>query len=927
MLYSPSMPLTLQQIDAINSVDGNLQIIACAGSGKTDVVSKRIAKILYEKLALPSEVIAFTFTEKASVELKERIYQYVKETNGSTEGLADMYVGTMHGYCLELLQTYVPQIFKFSVLSETQTKLLVNKYSSQSGLTSCPTFSPGTPVLRTYLNTGLFIKSVSIFREDEVDETQLPFAFRASVTKYLELLTKHSYLDYTDILTRAVDAIVNAERRPELSLLLQRLNSYKYLTVDEYQDINPIQERLIKSLSSRGAKLCVVGDDDQTIYQWRGSEVTNILTFAKRHKKVKQIILDDNFRSSPGIIDVSQIIVSSIDFSARLPKKMKASGHQVFERGDIMGLQFECPEEEARWIANRILKMKGAAFKDSPDSLNRGLSWSDFAVLFRSVRSDGAFLVDLFRELEIPFIIKGLSRLFEAQETLAIQAAFQYAAEEITLEQFEEVWNVANLTSNKRKFKLGVKKLEEAWQLSGSLKYERINLQQLYLDFLEAIDLKEDTVPGDPGRGAVVFYTLGKFSQVISDFESIHFKSRPDEKLRSFSKWLNHEAPKVYEEAYADNSYARPDAVVISTVHQAKGMQWPAVFVPALQANRFPSKRQGGLNISHIFPPTAITNFDRYRGNIEDERRLFYVAVTRAQKFLYLTYAPGDARDKRRPSNFFLESLGSSFINTVDSNPKYKKVVAKPKLEKLDLTITFSELKYLFECSYQFKLRFIYGFTSPIAEAMGFGRGLHDALSEVHKRALDGDYLVPGDAEELVSRHLWTPFANEVMRENLRKSAIQSVERYLRIYGAELPNTVFSEKKIQVHIGDGIIVDGRIDLIRRLDTNEVAIVDFKSKETVQSETLTMDQLHVYALGYKELTGEKADVLEILNLDSKGANVRASVSDKLLTETSKKILTAGDRIRSNQMEKHLNWCQACNNCDFVSLCRKRERSSN
>ena len=921
------MALTDRQTEAINSVDGNLQIIACAGSGKTDVVSRRIAKIIEDKLAAPSEIVAFTFTEKAAAELKERIYRYVKEAIGHTEGLAEMYVGTMHGYCLEILQTYVPETFKFSVLPEIQTKLLVNKYSTQSGLTTCPTSSAGTPFLKKYSDTSLYVRSIALYREDEVDEDQVSSGFKTSLAGYLDLLSRHSYLDYTNILTRAVEAIEQAEGRPDLNLLLQRLKLYKYLTVDEYQDINPIQEKLIKALASRNAKLCVVGDDDQTIYQWRGSEVTNILTFAKRHKRVKKIVLDDNFRSSPGIVDISKIIASNIDAAVRLPKIMKASGHQEFKRGDILGLRFDTQTDEARWIANRIQLMQGTRFQDSPGSSARGLSWSDFAVLFRSVKSDAGLLVDIFRELEIPFIIKGLSRLFEADEVLAMQAAFRYAAEEIGYEDLELAWETARLTTEKKKFQAGVKKLEAAWALSNSPNYEQLNLQQLYLDFLEALDLKEDTVPGGKERGPVVFYTLGKFSQVISDFESVHFKSKPAEKLRTFTQWLRYDAPRVYEEAYAESGYAAPDAVVISTVHQAKGMQWPAVFAPALQQNRFPSRRIGGLNISHVIPAAAVNNFDRYLGNHEDERRLFYVAVTRAQKYLYLTFAPSQARDKRNISIFFTEALSSSFINTVDTAPNSKKLPPQAMLKELDLTITFSELKYLFECSYQFKLRFIYGFNSPIAEAMGFGRGLHDALSEVHKRALTGDYATPEEAELLVDRHLWTPFANKVMKENLRKTAIAAVDRYLKVHGSELQNTVFSEKRIQVHIGDGIVVDGRIDLIRRLDTDEVAIVDFKSKETSQAETLTMDQLHVYALGYKELTGDSADVLEILNLDAKGANVRSSVSEQLLAETSDKIKAAGEQIRTNQMEKHKNWCSACQQCDFVSLCRKREKSKN
>jgi DNA helicase-2/ATP-dependent DNA helicase PcrA len=917
------VPLTKSQIAAIETTDKHLQIIACAGSGKTDVVSRRIARIIKLGLATPDQIVAFTFTEKAATELKERVYKYIQEDIGNTEGLAEMFIGTMHAYCLEILQTYVPEVFKFRVLPDVQTKLLVNRFSNQSGLTVCPTSSPGTPVLRKFINTGLYIKSLSIYREDIVDESLVPQGFKNSLQNYLDLLDRHSYLDYTDILIRAVEAM-EASNSKHLQTLKKRLDSYRFITVDEYQDINPIQERLVKAMCGKSAKLCVVGDDDQTIYQWRGSDVENILTFSKSRKNVVQVVLDDNFRSSKGIVEVAKIVAGNIDPSVRLPKVMKANGHQMYERGDILALDFQSPDLEAKWIASKIQKMHGVTFADSDGEDMRGLSWSDFAVLFRSVSKDAAPLVEEFKRLEIPFIIKGLSRLFEADEIIAIQAAFRYAAEEITDEEFNTAWESGNLTSGKKTTNAARKKLEEIWTLTSSTKFERLNLQDFFLSFLEALDIKESSYPNDESRGEVVFYLMGKFSQIISDFESINYQMKPAEKLRTFSQWLIHEAPSVYEEAYGEASYARPDAVVISTVHQAKGMQWPAVFVPSMQQNRFPSRRMGGLNVTHVIPPEAINNFDRYRGSLEDERRLFYVAVTRAQKYLFLSYAPSTVQDKRNRSIFLNEVTSSSFVNTIDSVIETPKIPPRAKIENIDLTITFSELKYLFQCPYQFKIRFLYGFNSPIAEAMGFGRGLHDALSEVHKEALVGNYLTEADAPALVDRHLWTPFANEQLKANLRAAAISAVERYFRNHGDSLDKTIHSEKRIQVHIGDGIVVDGRIDLIKRLDTSEVAIVDFKSKETSQEESLTMDQLHVYALGYSELTGENADVLEILNLDEKGKSIRTGISQKLLNETLSKVKMAGEQIKMNKMEKHEKWCTACSSCDFVSLCRKREK---
>lgn len=192
------------------------------------------------------------------------------------------------------------------------------------------------------------------------------------------------------------------------------------------------------------------------------------------------------------------------------------------------------------------------------------------------------------------------------------------------------------------------------------------NIQRLYLDALEVLGIREDTIPGDPVHAELAFYQLGKFSQVISDFEGIHFSSSPEEKYRTFVDWLTHQAPDYYDDTDADVGYAQPDAVVISTVHQAKGMQWPAVFVPCLRRNRFPGKRHGGLNLFHVIPEIAVTDADRYKGTEDDERRLFYVAVTRAQKYLTMSFSPGTSSMYTRPSVFMQEVRSVAHVSTAD---------------------------------------------------------------------------------------------------------------------------------------------------------------------------------------------------------------------------------------------------------------------
>ncbi|MHA7985049.1 ATP-dependent helicase [Rathayibacter sp. CAU 1779] len=899
------LQFTPSQQKAIDDVDSTLQLIACAGSGKTQVLAQRIARILAQPGVRPANVIAFTFTEKAAAELKERVHSVVRDELGEVIGLAEMYIGTMHGFCLDLLQTYVPETFKYSVLTDITQQLLIDRESKNSGLTTCTKLVGGVESpLRRFIDTRTYKTALSILQEDAVDTTLVRDVVASSLASYRELLERRRYFDYTSMMVQAVDFLTDVETRNDLTPTEQALrdhvrDSVRYVIVDEYQDVNPIQERLIKCLVHFGANLCVVGDDDQTIYQWRGSEVFNIVSFAQRYPNVRTIDLAENFRSTKGVVELGRSIAERLNSNERLSKRMLYASHQEWERGDMLALQFGDPHEEAEWIAQRIEDLQGFPFADRRGATPRGLSWSDCAVLYRSVK-DADPLVDELKRRNIPFIIKGLARLFDAPEIQACADLFRYMMGEISESDLRASWDRADLVSDSSRWPDLVRVLDQGADFDRGDRWGTYNIQRLYLSALETLDLREDTIPGDARRRELVMYQLGKFSQVISDFEAIHFASAPERKYESFIGFLTHQAPSVYEESDEDAGYVSPDAVVISTVHRAKGLQWPAVFVPFLRQGRFPMRGMGGTQaIPHVIALEAVANGARYKGGIADETRLFYVAATRSQKFLYVTYAPGDKRGQGRASEFYLHCTTSTWMSTTDEGlPDLQRLDPTPKLETPNIAISFSELKYLFECPYQFKLRFMYGFNPPIHEALGYGKGLHDALAEMHKRALAGDVPSRSEAEALVDRHLHTPYAYPALRDQLHRAAVDSIERYFDLHGVDLTRTIHSEKQIEVDIAPGVSVNGRIDLIKSLETDETAIVDFKSTARAQNEDVTRDQLSIYALGYQELTGAAADRIQILNLDEQGKSTNDPINSELVSGIKEKVAAVADDIRAN-----------------------------
>jgi DNA helicase-2/ATP-dependent DNA helicase PcrA len=336
------MFFTPTQTEAIDHREGHLQLVACAGSGKTEVVARRIAQLLTPRggeALRPQNIVAFTFTEKAAAELKERIVTRVREVVGELPGMAEMYVGTIHGFCLDLLKTEVPAFLKFAALNEVQQTLFVDRYSQQSGLTT--TVDLKGNALARYKDTGRYLQALDILRQAELNLPAL--AGNTALTGldlYRKLLESKCYFDYTAIMEHAVRVL-----REDAAVRSRLRHRIRHVVVDEYQDTNPIQERVVTALADLGAHLCIVGDDDQTLYQWNGADVRNILSFADRYPGTRKVRLEENFRSSRAVVELARDFITQNE--QRLPKAMQATDAQPYEAGDVLALPFKDPNDEA----------------------------------------------------------------------------------------------------------------------------------------------------------------------------------------------------------------------------------------------------------------------------------------------------------------------------------------------------------------------------------------------------------------------------------------------------------------------------------------------------------------------------------------------------------------------------------------------------
>lgn len=406
--------LSERQREAVETIDDDLEIIACAGAGKTGVVTRRIVNILKSNPGvLPENIVAFTFTKKAAEELKGRINAYGKSVLGHTKGFAHMYVGTIHGFCIRMLQDYIPEFQKFTVLDEIQTKLFVERYYEECGMQDLE--------LKKYVETSLFISVMSVLNENWFEQNKWDEKTRIAFEKYRNKMYEEKKFDYSLILREMINQL---ETNCEFAEVIK--NKVKYLTVDEYQDTNPIQEKLIEILKGFGANICVVGDDDQTIYQFRGSDPQNILTFKERYNIKKYIVLDKDYRSTEGIVDVARRIIVNND--RRLPKTMTSGCKTKYDIGDLAYEEYSDMEDEFTFIARRIMKLHEI-----------GIPYSEIAILLRKRKVSGK-IAEVLEAYDIPFVVEGVNDLFETKECNAAKGIFDYLNGDIPATELFERW-------------------------------------------------------------------------------------------------------------------------------------------------------------------------------------------------------------------------------------------------------------------------------------------------------------------------------------------------------------------------------------------------------------------------------------------------------------------------------------------------------
>ncbi len=904
---------------------GKVQIIACAGSGKTEFISTRIAYMIYKGIAKPENVVAFTFTERAAEELKLRIRSLIRELVGHQPDIGDLYVGTIHSFCFELLKEFVPGYRGYDVLDEGKRYSFIHSISHELGEHKLEEWLEGTGTKKLYNITkqawviGTLIRGIDITREEMCLATDIAACshFCDALEKYDEKLEERKFLDFSSMMAHTV-RILKSER----SVLDEVRNKFTHITVDEYQDINPIQEQLIKLLTGQKGNLCVVGDDDQSIYQWRGTKVENIITFKKRYKQVFTHYLPTNFRSTDGIINLSKELIAKN--KKRLQKDIKSSNAKS-KPYDIYKIKFDYQQYEIRFIVERIKSLIGRQWVDK-DGHARGLAYSDIAIFFRSVKWDGRPYLDALDEAGIPYAVSGIGGLFDTPEVDIIFSIFSFLGDFGKIKDLHTksyiipdenfIYEDAKIIFpylRRKVFKSSLQQLKE--DLQGK---RRISLQGLYADILVLLGLTNDEMHGDTNE--VRMYNLGRLSQAISDYEGTRTYCTTRD-IQGFCWFIKHYAENSYDSGTGEDPTLVINAIQVMTLHGTKGLGFPVVFMPYC-VDRLQRETPPGFLDANKF------DFIRYRGSVEDERRLFYVGMSRSKKFLYITtsYDPGYRKRKKTPSQFFNE-LNDTYCITKDTpDPtKRKKLTPEPSAENFRFPTNYSQLSDYIRCEYDYKMRYIYGFNPIIVQALGYGKQIHNILNILHKRVQQtGEIPSKKEITKVMADNFYLRYAADEQEKTLRKSALRSVVRYVDMWEKDFTLSVKTERTFEMDV-ENALLSGSIDLLKREDgKNDILeIIDFKTgNERKMDEELNL-QVQLYTVAAHEALALNVKKAFVHFLDTKKQErIEISTKPKQLELAMGTVKDAINGIASRRFRRNPRNRKACAACDWGKVCPKK-----
>jgi DNA helicase-2/ATP-dependent DNA helicase PcrA len=964
-------PLTAEEriLDGLNEAqhaavvhgEGPLLIIAGAGTGKTTVLTRRIAHLIATKRARPEEILALTFTEKAAAEMAERVDQLIPW------GYAETAISTFHAFGDRVLRENALEAGldpQFRVLSPPEQVIFLRERLFRlplerfrplgdptrhlAALATLVSRAKDEDVSPAQYRAWAEERAASAATEEERDEAEGQRELAAFYEAHQALLAEAGLADFGDQIHRTLALL-----RDRPAVLARLRARFRFVLVDEFQDTNHAQLEMLQLLAGREANLTVVGDDDQAIYRWRGAAAANLLAFRRLHPGAREVVLTLNYRSTQAILDAASRLVSynnpyRLEAMAGIDKRLRsprAGGPPVRHR------HFDTVSAEADGVAAMI-----------EERVQAGSRPRDFALLVRSNADADPFLRalnvkglphrfsgsrGLYAREEVRLLVSFLRALANPDDSVSL---FYLAASEVYAVPEGDLLRLNHYARRKTRPLLevlrGLPENEDLASVSGRTREAAGRL---------VADLERAAAEVPRRRTGEVLYGFLQWSGLLGSLAKaasaeaeakVRNVARFFETVKAYGDVAEHDRVPAFvahlellREAGDDPAVAEADldedAVHVLTVHKAKGLEFPHVFLVGCAESKFPLQRRG----DPLALPEALVKEDRAGSgagsHLLEERRLFYVAMTRARDELVLTSANDYGTSRaRKVSRFVVEALDlpsprpvsrqTSPVEALARNapaPDPPSPVDAPIPEAERLRLSYGQIDDYETCP--LKYRYVHVLRVPLLahHAIVYGHAVHEAVRRHFEARLAGR---PFSADDLVLafRSAWVSegFLSREHEEERRRAG----EAMLRRFHEEEARAPWSPAAVEQDFAFDVErtrVQGRYDLVIERD-GEVAVVDFKTGDVgdaraAEKRARESLQLDVYALAHLRTKGRLPDRVELRFLESGIAAGRRPTPEEAAA-TEERIRTAARAIRLREFSARPTF-MACGQCPFRDIC--------
>ena len=961
------MKLNRRQREAVEYKGGPLLIIAGAGTGKTTVVTERIKYLITSGQASPGEILALTFTEKAVREMQERIDVALPL------GYSEMTIGTFHSFCDRILRDEALAMGwdpRFKLMTGANVIQFVRKNLFEFDLDYYRPLGNPTKYVEAILThfSRLADENVtpnqyvdwvkkqssklkkqsdnSKIKVEEMLEVEKWWELADASKKYEELKINKSVFDFSDLIAKTLELF---DKRP--NVLARYREKYKYILVDEYQDVNFAQSKLAILLAGekKDARITVCGDDDQSIYRFRGAAISNITGFRKIYPKAKIVVLTKNYRSTQAILNGAyKLIVNNnpdrLEVVERIDKRLVSNKKTRGEK--IRLLYAKDIDREAEMVVNEIIR------------LSKECEYGEMAILVRANNHGEAFGRELTRR-GVPWQFLGPGKLFSQAEIIDLISYLKVLVDPedslsfyrlLSMEGLEiDNWDLIKLSKYAKRVSAsmyetvdeidkagcsenGTEKIKKVVKIIGEhLKLtNKESAGQLLYWFLEGTGMLSEFMKAEDVEAEKRAKNVAKFFEKVRAYENENVEARVGEVI----DWIElanelGESPVVSNEDWTENN-----AVNILTAHSSKGLEFSVVFMVNVVVSRFPSmERREAIPIPEALIKEILPSSDFH---IQEERRLFYVGMTRAKERLYFSAANfyGGGIRAKKISPFVEEVLGeSSFqeksklgeVGLIGNDKKVSRIKNRESSLKVNY-LSYSQIEAFRTCPVHYKLRYILGLPTAPSSALSFGISVHETMRDLY-------FMKKKPSKELIGETLkrnWCRegYKSKAHQEKAFVKAGAMVRAYFESEYDPKVKTLVLEKGFNVVLPTkkkerGLKVGGKIDRIDETDGG-IEIIDYKTGANVptQKEVDHDLQLTIYALAATQLIekpfGKKPEEIKLTLYYFDG---QKKLTTKRTQEQLKEAIGEIYEIRREIEESDFK-CSGgyfCRNCEYRMFC--------